>query len=45
MLEELMQQKLLAHHAVVDSITVSQSEIDSKVKRSYRRNRFSNSKS
>ncbi|RBW55897.1 peptidylprolyl isomerase [Tenacibaculum sp. E3R01] len=34
MLEELMQQKLLAHHAVVDSITVSQSEIDSKVKRS-----------
>ncbi|CAM1363798.1 peptidylprolyl isomerase [Tenacibaculum soleae] len=34
MLEELMQQKLLAHHAVIDSAVVSQSEIDSKVDRS-----------
>lgn len=34
MLEELMQQKLLAHHAVVDSVTVSKSEIDSRVDRS-----------
>ncbi len=34
MLEELMQQKLLAHHAVVDSVTVSKSEIDSRVNRS-----------
>ncbi|MGG6232077.1 peptidylprolyl isomerase [Tenacibaculum sp. SDUM215027] len=34
MLEELMQQKLLAHHAVIDSATVSQSEIDSRVDRS-----------
>ena len=34
MLEELMQQKLLAHHAVIDSSVVSQSEIDSKVDRS-----------
>ncbi|XRE42006.1 Periplasmic chaperone and peptidyl-prolyl cis-trans isomerase of outer membrane proteins SurA [Tenacibaculum discolor] len=34
MLEELMQQKLLAHHAVIDSVTVSQSEIDNKVDRS-----------
>ncbi len=34
MLEELMQQKLLAHHAVVDSVVVSQSEIDSRVQRS-----------
>ncbi|WP_273695223.1 peptidylprolyl isomerase [Tenacibaculum sp.] len=34
MLEELMQQKLLAHHAVIDSVTVSQSEIDSRVDRS-----------
>jgi peptidyl-prolyl cis-trans isomerase SurA len=34
MLEELMQQKLLAHHAVVDSITVSQGEIDGRVNRS-----------
>lgn len=33
MLEELMQQKLLAHHAVVDSVTVSQAEIDGNVKR------------
>lgn len=33
MLEKLMQQKLMAHHAVVDSITVSQSEIDSRVER------------
>ena len=34
MLEELMQQKLLAHHAVVDSVTVSQGDIDSRVNRS-----------
>lgn len=34
MLEELMQQKLLAHHAVIDSVTVSQPQIDEKVNRS-----------
>ncbi len=34
MLEELMQQKLLAHHAVVDSVTVSEVEISSRVDRS-----------
>lgn len=34
MLEELMQQKLLAHHAIIDSVTVTQSEIDSRVSRS-----------
>lgn len=34
MLEELMQQKLLAHHAIIDSVTVAQSEIDSRVDRS-----------
>lgn len=34
MLEELMQQKLLAHHAIIDSVTISQSEIDSRVDRS-----------
>ncbi len=34
MLEELMQQKLLAHHAVIDSVVVSQGDIDSKVQRS-----------
>lgn len=34
MLEELMKQKLLAHHAIIDSVTISQSEIDSKVSRS-----------
>ena len=34
MLEELMQQKLLAHHAVIDSVVVSQAEIESKVSRS-----------
>ena len=34
MLEELMQQKLLAHHGVIDSVVVSQSDIDSKVQRS-----------
>ena len=34
MLEELMQQKLLAHHAVVDSVTVSDVEISSRVERS-----------
>lgn len=34
MLEELMQQKLLAHHAVIDSVVVSQSDIDSRVQRS-----------
>ena len=34
MLEELMQQKLMAHHAVVDSVTVSADEISSRVDRS-----------
>lgn len=34
MLEQLMQQKLLAHHAVIDSVVVSQSDIDSRVSRS-----------
>ncbi|PQJ19964.1 peptidylprolyl isomerase [Tenacibaculum sp. SG-28] len=34
MLEELMQQKLMAHHAIIDSVTVSQGEIDSRVNRS-----------
>ena len=34
MLEELMQQKLMAHHAVVDSVTVSDAEISDKVERS-----------
>ena len=34
MLEELMQQKLLAHHGVIDSVVVAQSDIDSRVQRS-----------
>jgi len=34
MLEELMQQKLLAHHAVIDSVIVSQAEVDDRVNRS-----------
>lgn len=34
MLEQLMQQKLLAHHAIIDSVNVSQAEVDAKVKRS-----------
>ncbi|WP_299837148.1 peptidylprolyl isomerase [uncultured Tenacibaculum sp.] len=34
MLEQLMERKLLAHHAVVDSVTVSKAEIDDRVKRS-----------
>jgi len=34
MLEELMEQKLLAHHAIIDSVVVSQSEIDDRVNRS-----------
>lgn len=34
MLEELMQQKLLAHHAVVDSVVASDAEISSRVERS-----------
>ena len=34
MLEELMEQKLLAHHAIIDSVTVTKSEIDSRVDRS-----------
>ena len=34
MLEEIMQQKLLAHHAVVDSVTVSDAEISGRVDRS-----------
>ncbi len=33
MLEELMQQKLLAHHAVIDSVIVEKSEIDNRVNR------------
>ena len=34
MLEELMQQKLLAHHAVIDSVTVSDAEITGRVDQS-----------
>jgi len=34
MLEELMEQKLLAHHAIIDSVVVSQAEIDDRVNRS-----------
>lgn len=34
MLEELMQQKLMSHHAVVDSVVVSDPEISSRVDRS-----------
>ncbi|CAM1333507.1 peptidylprolyl isomerase [Tenacibaculum aestuariivivum] len=34
MLEQLMQQKLLAHHAIVDSVVVAQSDIDNRVQRS-----------
>ncbi|QOD61797.1 peptidylprolyl isomerase [Polaribacter haliotis] len=34
MLEELMQQKLLSHHAVIDSVTVSDAEVNAKVDRS-----------
>lgn len=34
MLEKLMGQKLLAHHAIIDSVNVSQAEIDSRVNRS-----------
>ena len=34
MLEELMQQKLLSHHAVIDSITVLDVEVNDKVDRS-----------
>ena len=34
MLEELMQQKLLAHHAVIDSVIVSEAEVDDRVNRS-----------
>ena len=34
MLEELMQQKLLSHHAVVDSVVVSDVEVSSRVERS-----------
>jgi peptidyl-prolyl cis-trans isomerase SurA len=34
MLEELMQQKLLAHHAVIDSVTVSDAEISGRVDQS-----------
>lgn len=33
MLEQLMLQKLLAHHAVIDSIVVSDAEVDSQVQR------------
>lgn len=33
MLEELMQQKLLSHHAIVDSVTVSDAEISGNVER------------
>ena len=34
MLEELMEQKLLAHHAVIDSVTVSDAEISGRVDQS-----------
>ncbi|MHB0756202.1 peptidylprolyl isomerase [Polaribacter sp. M15] len=34
MLEELMQQKLLAHHAIIDSVIVADPEIDARVDRS-----------
>lgn len=34
MLEELMQQKLLAHHAIIDSAVVSDPEVDARVERS-----------
>ena len=34
MLEELMKQKLLAHHAVIDSVIVTDAEINSRVDRS-----------
>ena len=34
MLEELMQQKLMAHHAVIDSVVVIDEEISSRVDRS-----------
>jgi peptidyl-prolyl cis-trans isomerase SurA len=34
MLEELMQQKLLSHHAIIDSVTVSESEISGRVDKS-----------
>jgi len=34
MLEELMKQKLLAHHAIIDSVVVSQAEVDDRVNRS-----------
>lgn len=34
MLEELMQQKLLAHHAVIDSVVVSDDQINSRVDQS-----------
>lgn len=33
MLEQLMLQKLLAHHAVIDSVTVSDAEVNSQVER------------
>ncbi|SNR15645.1 Peptidyl-prolyl cis-trans isomerase precursor [Tenacibaculum jejuense] len=33
MLEQLMERKLLAHHAVVDSVTVSKAEVDDRVTR------------
>jgi peptidyl-prolyl cis-trans isomerase SurA len=34
MLEELMQQKLLSHHAIIDSVTVLDAEVNSKVDQS-----------
>lgn len=34
MLEELMQQKLMAHHAIIDSVVVADAEITSRVDRS-----------
>lgn len=36
MLEELMQQKLLAHHAIIDSVTVSDAEINGNVETNMR---------
>ncbi|MDY0779256.1 peptidylprolyl isomerase [Tenacibaculum sp. IB213877] len=34
MLEELMQQKLLAHHAIIDSVAITDAEVNARVSRS-----------
>lgn len=34
-LEEIMTQKLLAHHAVVDSVEISEAEIESELERTF----------